>query len=242
MKALLLYEPLFQYLCKLNRLVRGGYAPVYADVRRETMGILAQISMDAEEDPALRDHLRSLKAPMNYVIDGLIVQNKRISFRTRWHEERLGFRKDGLAGDEVFFTENLDPLLNEPPSAIGAERLLVYYVALGLGFQGYYFQSPDKLRDYMKRIHPAVQHWLVETRVDRLVPQAYDFTDQRDLTRPPKLKWMVLLAGLVALILSAVPLYWWLARSVVQHADEQIHLREIHESHQGDPWPVAPLH
>ncbi len=236
MKALQLYEPLFQYLCRLNRLARGGYQPAYADVRREVMGHLADAAMQAEDDPALRDHLRALKTPINYIVDGLIVQNKLLAFRMRWHEERLGFRKDGLAGDEAFFSEHLDPALKEAPTEAGAERLLVYYVALGLGFQGFYFHSPEKLRAYMKSMQPAVRHWLVEDRVDLLVPQAYEFTDRRDLARPPQLRASLLVAGLVALILSAVPLYWWLARTVIQRADEQIHLREIDESHQGQPW------
>jgi len=239
MKALALYEPLFQYLCQLNRLARGGYIPSYAEVRRETMGHLAEISMKAEEDPGLRDHVRALKTPVNYIVDGLIVQNRLLPFRTRWHEERLGFRKDGLAGDEAFFTEHLDPALKESPTAAGAERMLVYYVALGLGFQGLFFNSPEKLRNYMKALQPAVRHWLVEDRVDLLVPQAYEHLDRRDLARPPKLQTGILLAGLVALLLSAVPLYWWLARTVIHRADEQIHLREIGESHQGQRWTPA---
>ncbi|HEV7403949.1 MAG TPA: DotU family type IV/VI secretion system protein [Chthoniobacteraceae bacterium] len=241
MKALQLYEPLFQYLCELNRLARGGYIPSYADVRREVMGRLADVSMKAEDDPALRDHLRALKTPVNYIVDGLIVQNKLLPFRTRWHEERLGFRKDGLAGDEAFFSEHLDPALKETPTMVGAERLLVYYVALGLGFQGFYFHSPDKLRNYMKALQPAVRHWLVEDRVDLLVPQAYDYTDRRDLTRPPKLRGGLVLAGIVALLLCAVSIYAWLAHLVIKTADQQIHLREIGESHQGSPWPSSVL-
>jgi type VI protein secretion system component VasF len=237
MKALQLYEPLLQYLCKLNRLARGGAAPPsYEEVRREVMTLLAEVSVKAEADPVLREHARVLNTPVIYAVDGMVVQNQRLPFRHFWHEKRLGYRKDGLAGDEAFFVEHLDPALKETPTAAGAERLLVYYTILGLGYQGFYTIAPEKLRAYSKAIYPAVKHWLVEDRVDYLVPQAYQYTDRRDLARPPQLKWTVLLAGLVALLLSAVPLYYWLAYTVIDRADQQIHLREISESHQGTPW------
>ena len=176
----------------------------------------------------------------------MIVGNRHLSFSGDglWHEKRLGYSKDGLAGDEAFFVEHLEPALREPATVAGAERLLVYYTALGLGFQGLYFNHPEKLRAYMKAMAPAVRQWLVtdDQPGQFLVPQAYECTDRRNLARPPRLRWPVVAAGLFALGLSAGSLYWWLAHSVIERANEQIHLREISESYQGTPWATPADH
>lgn len=235
MKALLLYDPLLQYLCQVNRLARSGAPLSYGDVRGKIMGLLSAIDQKANEDLALQDHVRHLKTPVNYFVDDVIAQNPRLSFAKRWNTERLGFAKDGLAGDEAFFTNHLDKELQQPPSKVLAERLLVYYVCLGLGFQGYFFNDPERLRNYVRRITAAIRPWLVEDTVDKLMPQAYQYTDTRDFVRPPELRSSILFAGIISLLLAGLPIYAFLAKGLVEKLDNQIHLREINESHQGAP-------
>ena len=235
MKALLLYDPLLQYLCQVNRLARSGAPLSYGDVRGKIMGLLSAIDQKAGEDMALQEHVRHLKTPVNYFVDDVIAQNPRLSFAKRWNTERLGFAKDGLAGDEAFFTNHLDKELQQPPSKQVAERLLVYYVCLGLGFQGYFFNEPDRLRNYVRRISTAIRPWLVDDHVEKLMPQAYQYTDTRDFVRPPELRSSILFAGIISLLLAGLPIYALLARGLVEKLDDQIHLREINESHQGTP-------
>lgn len=236
MKALLLYDPLLQYLCQVNRLARSGAPLSYGDVRGKIMNLLAAIDQKAAGDLALQDHVRHLKTPVNYFVDDVIAQNPRLPFAKRWNTERLGFAQDGLAGDEAFFTNHLDKELQQPPSRPVAERLLVYYVCLGLGFQGYFFNDPDRLRNYMRRITAAIRPWLVENNVDKLLPQAYQHTDTRDFVRPPELRGSIIFAGIISLLLAGLPIYALLARDLVSKLDNQIHLREINESHQGQPF------
>lgn len=236
MKALLLYDPLLQYLCQVNRLARSGAPLSYGDVRSKIMGLLSAIDQKANETPTLQEHVRHLKTPVNYFVDDVIAQNPRLPFAKRWNTERLGFAKDGLAGDEAFFTNHLDKELQQTPSKAVAERLLVYYVCLGLGFQGYFFNEPDRLRHYVRQITPAIRPWLVENTVEKLVPQTYQYTDTRDFVRPPELRSSILFAGIVSLLLAGLPIYAWLAKDLVRKLDNQIHLREINESHQGLPW------
>ena len=235
MKALLLYDPLLQYLCQVNRLARSGAPLSYGDVRGKIMGLLSAIDQKANEDLALQDHVRHLKTPVNYFVDDVIAQNPRLSFAKRWNSERLGYAKDGLAGDEAFFTNHLDKELQQPPSKVLAERLLVYYVCLGLGFQGYFFNDPERLRNYVRRITAAIRPWLVEDTVEKLMPQAYQYTDTRDFVRPPELRSSILFAGIISLLLAGLPIYAFLAKGLVEKLDNQIHLREINESHQGAP-------
>lgn len=232
----MLYEPLLQYLCQVNRLARSGASMAYGDVRGKVESLLNEALRRSEVDPGLQDHVRHLHTPIKYFVDDVISQNNRLSFAKAWHNNRLGYAKDGLAGDEAFFVNHLDQELKQTPSRPLAERLLVYYVCLGLGFQGYYFRDPDRIRSYVRQILPAVRPWVVEGNVQYLLPQAYQYTDRRDFIRPPELRGSLLLAGIVSLLLAGVPLYYWLARGLVNDLKYQIHLREINESHQGRPW------
>ena len=229
MTALRLYEPLLLYVCKVNRLVRNGVPLSFGQVRGEVLGLLGDADARAEEEPGLRDYHRALRAPITYFIDDLFAQG-RYPFAGRWHENRLGYVKDGLAGDEAFF-DYLDEALKKPPSEQLSEQLLVYYTCLGLGFEGFYFNQPDRLRQYMKALEPAIRHYLVDDSVPRLVPQAYEYTDQRDFVRPPELRKALLLAGILCLLLAGIPLFWYLSNQIL--ANEDPALRQIYESHQG---------
>jgi type VI protein secretion system component VasF len=236
MKALLLFDPLLQYLCQVNRLARCGAPLSYGDVRSKVTALLSEIDRRAESDPYLMEHLRILKTPVTYFVDDMMAQNPRLAFAKRWHSERMGFVKDGLAGDDAFFLNHLDPELKKSPSKAVAERLLVYYVCIGLGFQGRYFNEPARLKDYMRQLVPSIRPWLTEDTVERLMPQPYQHTDTRDFVRPPELKKSILLAGICCLLLAGIPLYSLLAKYLVNNLENQIHLREINESHQGAPW------
>lgn len=229
MNVLRLYEPLLQYVCKVNRLVRNGVPLAFGQVRGEVLSLLGEADAQAEEDAVLRDSHRALRAPITYFIDDLFAQG-RYAFASRWHENRLGYVKDGLAGDEAFF-DYLDEAIRKPPSETLSEQLLVYYTCLGLGFEGFYFNQPDRLRAYMRALEPAIRHFLVDDSVPRLVPQAYEHTDQRDFVRPPKLKKALLLAGVLCLLLAGIPLFYYLAKQIL--AGESPELKQIYESHQG---------
>lgn len=241
MIALKLYDPLLQYLCQVNRLARGGAPLSYGDVRGKITSLLAEIDKQAAENPFLRDHVEHLKSPVNYFVDDIISQNPNLAFRERWQMERLGFAKDGLTGDDAFFLNHLDKELKEPPSKALAERLVVYYTCIGLGFQGRFFNEPDRLKDYMRQITPIIRPWLAEDSEERLTPQSYQHTDTRNFVRPPELKKSLLLAGICGLLLAGIPLYFLLARNLVENLEHQQHLREINESHQGTPWSQARL-
>ena len=89
----------------------------------------------------------------------------------------------------------------------------------------------------MKALEPAIRHYLVDDGVPRLVPQAYEHTDQRDFVRPPELRKALLLAGILCLLLAGIPLFCYLARQIL--ASEDPALRQIYESHQG-ARPASP--
>ena len=237
MRALQLYDPVFQYLCHVNRHARNQAPFSYQQVRQELENRLRLVDQQANDDPGLREQVRLLKGPVNYFIDHMIAQS-RLPFARKWLKEAFGYREDGLAGDDAFFL-CLNDELRKQPSADLAERLLVYYVCLGLGFQGGFFNDPGKLQEYMRSLKPAVNRWLLDDSAERLVPQAYEHTNRRNFIRPPKLNRALLLAGLVALLCAGVPLYAWLANDLVTKIAQKDNLREINESRQGTPYGAA---
>lgn len=188
----------------------------------------------AAGDPALREQVRLLKGPVNYFIDHMIAQS-RLPFARKWLKEALGYTANGLAGDDAFFL-CLNDELGKQPSAELAERLLVYYVCLGLGFQGGFFNEPERLVEYMRILKPAVGRWLLDDSTEFLTPQAYEHTDRRNFILPPKLNRALLLAGVAALLLAGFPLYAWLAHDLVGSVAKKDNMREINESRQGSPY------
>src|SRR3954452_16685004 len=102
MKVLELYEDLFQYICRLNRVATTEAQPDYTRVRSEIKTILDDINRNASADVRLRNQADKLELPIIFFVDNVIAtsplksaaqgaQNRRASDRREW------------AGDERFF-------------------------------------------------------------------------------------------------------------------------------------------
>ena len=77
--------------------------------------------------------------PIIFFVDSIIAESK-LSCAGQWHQDRLAYEQNELAGDEKFF-DLLDETLNDP-SPEATERLVIYYVCLGIGFTGWYATQP----------------------------------------------------------------------------------------------------
>ena len=150
--------------------------------------------------------------------------------RKKWHANRLGYHSDGLAGDEAFF-DYLDQTLALSHSEEVAERLVVYYLCIGLGFQGFYFNQPNKLREYMRSIQARSQYIMGLEGINKLVPQAYEHTNTKDFVRPPKENGILLLLALLFLLLTAVSLYFVMYNSIRKEISPDMY--KIIQAHQG---------
>ncbi|MBD3182228.1 hypothetical protein GF312_08045, partial [Candidatus Poribacteria bacterium] len=78
----------------------------------------------------------------NYAVAGFI--DEIIGWESRLEQEFFG---RNVAGEEFF--NKLDKIKEEKRT----EVLAVYYICLVLGFEGMYFRSPQKLQDYINKIH-----------------------------------------------------------------------------------------
>lgn len=202
MTLLELCEPLFQYVCRLNRMARkGGRAEVNL-VRAELKGLLADAKSRASADPVLAMQWDKVELPLIFFIDSMIRESK-LPFASRWDD--LARERNELAGDEKFF-DLLDETLSERGEA-AQERLRVYYTCLGLGFRGWYAGQPEYLRKKMLEINARLRGLTGES--PRICPEAYT-SDDSNLIEPPSRTLAPIVIALVVLVATLLAANAWL--------------------------------
>jgi type VI secretion system protein ImpK len=209
-----LYEPLFQYICMLSRIARkAGGEKIELNALSETIRTqLASIEKNAQSDPLLALQVKKLEMPIIFFVDSMIAESK-LSCAAQWHQNRLAYKQNELAGDEKFF-DFLDETLNDP-SPEATQRLVVFFVCLGLGFTGWYANQPEYLRKKMETIARRISGVMESDRAARLCPEAYQFLDTRNLIEKPTIKIgaIVLMFLALCLVVLAVNFYLFKAGS-----------------------------
>ena len=147
MTLLELCEPLFQYVCRLNRSAEKGCALEIEKVRNEIKRKFEELKQNASADQYLADQYEKVELPLIFFVDFMIKESK-LNFRFDWVE--LARERNELAGDEKFF-DLLDAELADPGNA-ATEQLVIFYTCLGLGFTGVYTGLPDDIRRMMLKI------------------------------------------------------------------------------------------
>jgi type IV/VI secretion system ImpK/VasF family protein len=216
MTLLELCEPLFLYVCRLNRSARKGGTHDYNRVRAEVNAIFEQMRARAATEPRLVGQYPKIERVLIFFVDSLISES-RLPFAREWHRNRKAFELDELAGDDRFW-ELLDETLAEStPEA--TERLAVFYTCIGLGFTGFYAGQPKYQRQKMMQISARLQH-VVDTDVDtRVCPDAYEHVNTADLVQPPAVKLagiaIALIGLIVVLFVSNIFLFKWTSDELV---------------------------
>ncbi|HSI15443.1 MAG TPA: DotU family type IV/VI secretion system protein [Chthoniobacter sp.] len=203
MTLLELTEPLFQYLCMLNRIARnpGGENIGLDALRPLIVDMMAGMKEQAEKEPRLASQYNKMELPLIFFVDSMLAESK-LTLAAQWHKNRMAYERKELAGDEKFF-DLLEETLAEKGSEAD-ERLEVYYACLGLGFQGWYAGQPEFLRKKMHEISIRISRVLDQDQRSRICPEAYQHMDGRDLIERPGLKLItigVAVAGLCLLVL-----------------------------------------
>lgn len=181
MQLVELCEPAFQFICKLNRIGPKGHLD-FMSVRAETKEILAGIAQKAGMDRVQAAVYEKVRLPLLFFIDSMIVESG-IECAVEWDSQRLAYDHNELSGDEAFF-DQLDQILDgaDPDKT---ELLSFYFVCLGLGFTGIYFNQPEIIRDYIARMEPHLRGFLESDLHQRIVPDAYKFTNTANLIAAP---------------------------------------------------------
>src|SRR5215210_6930450 len=101
MTLLELTEPLFQYICMLNRVARnpGGEDVQYDGLRAQILTIFADMKGRAETDERLSAQYKRIEPALVFFTDSMIAESK-LKCAMQWHKNRMAYEQNELAGDE----------------------------------------------------------------------------------------------------------------------------------------------
>ncbi|HUU20639.1 MAG TPA: DotU family type IV/VI secretion system protein [Sedimentisphaerales bacterium] len=195
MTLLELCEPLFQYVCRLNRLSRTGCTLEKDQVRNDIKKILDEMRTQALANRELTSQHEKIELPLLFFVDFMIKESK-LTFAYEWYE--LGRERNELAGDEKFF-DLLDDDLADSSSA-ATERLVIFYTCIGLGFTGVYAGQPENIQRLMSKISARISGMMDADEKSYICPEAYENVDDRDFVEPPSTKLVGIGITLIGLI------------------------------------------
>lgn len=243
MTLLQLTEPLFQYICRLNRLSRhtggskpkgetttflsksGATVPIragsldYAVARAEIKALLEDMMSKAATDLRLSQQARKIELPLIFFVD-LMISESKLPCAAQWNQNRLAYDRQELAGDEKFF-DLLDETLKESGED-AAERLAVFYSCIGLGFTGIYFKQPEFLRKTMLSIAPRIRHLVENDQNARICPETYDGVDTRSLVEPPSSRMVLVSMIFIGFTLAVLISYFVMYRQASKNLNNSI--------------------
>jgi len=190
-------EPLFQYMCRLNRSARQGGAQEIGVLRNDIAGLFEKMQASAGT-AGLSDQFEKLHMPLIFFVDSIISESE-LNVASEWNKTRLAYDRNELAGDEKFF-DLLDETLAEPGEA-ATERLVIFYTCIGLGFTGWYAGQPEYLEKKMREVAGRIRSHMQPDRNSVVCPGAYEHVDGRDLIEPPGHKLVGIAIALVGLVI-----------------------------------------
>jgi type VI protein secretion system component VasF len=236
-----LVEPLFQYVCRLDRAAkRAGPAPAGAPGATSETVFFAKpaqgtapsfagrsLSMDytvvrSEIKALLEDIQQKAAADIRLGAQARQIEMPLLFFiDSIISESKLGFaaqwNQNRLAYErnELAGDEKFFDLVEETlkdSSEDAAERLAVYYLCIGVGFTGIYFRQPEYLRKTMLAIAPRIRHMLDTEQQTRICPENYENIDTRNLVQPPSSKLVIVGILFLCFTVAALLSYVWIYR------------------------------
>lgn len=193
-----LCEPLFLYICRLNRSGRkGGPSFDRSQVRNEIKAIVRAIGERCQE-AGLEAQFAKVRVVLLAFAD-FMIETSNLNFSNRW--QRILHEENNHGGDEQFFTE-LDATLADP-SPEANQRLAVFYSCLGLGFGGMYKDEPQTLNTYIARVASRLGDIMDPDENAKIAPEAYKFTNSTILQTPLAAPLVGATVAVVGLILLA---------------------------------------
>ncbi len=211
MSLLVVCEPLFQYVCRLNRSARKGAQADLMTVRNDILATLEDMEKTAASDPDLIAQFDKVRMPLIFYVDFTIKESD-LEFANQWEEIARDYGEH--AGDEKFY-DLLDETLQENSMAAN-ERLAVFYTCMGLGFTGFYTGQPEYLRRKMTEMAGRIRSMMDVNETVRVCPEAYENVDSSNLISPPGKKIVgigLLTVCLIILVLAVQFTLFYQSRS-----------------------------
>jgi len=231
-------DPLFQAVCRLNRIGRinrgSGSTIEYAQARTEIEEHFEVMARTARGDIALGEQYRKVELPLMFFADSMIAESA-LPFAAKWNNNRLAFGRNEHAGDEKFFTL-LDETLQDTKETAD-ERLAIFYICIGLGFTGGSGGSPEFLRKKMQEIAPRVKAYVDADESAFITPASYQHTNTANLPMPMAASLVPLLIILGGLLLVVVAVNIFTFHSASSELNQSLDQIVAHDPAKTTPQP-----
>ena len=219
-------EPLFQAVCRLNRMGRKGSSIDYSLARAEISDLFEKLTTNARGDIGLSEQYRKVELPLIFFVDSMIVESA-LPFAAQWDRDRLAKARKELAGDEKFF-DLLEETMQETGEA-AAERLAIFYTCIGLGFTGWYNGQPEYLRKKMLEIAPRVKTFVDADETGLITPETYKHTNTSNLPLPMAASLVPLLIILTGTLIMVIVVNIFLFRSTSEELSQALDSIAAHD-------------
>ena len=145
-----LCRPLVRSLCEYWYYACRGVSPDMEVVNHSLREHLILIRERVEDDSRLKREFQKIEQPLLFFID-YTVKEGHFPFREQWTEIARDYNE--LSGDEKFF-DLLSDSLDDPDSS---EQLMMFYLFMGLGFDGCHVDDREYVQRRMKVCAARIQ-------------------------------------------------------------------------------------
>ena len=209
-------DPIFLYVCKLNRIANSGGEMSFNAVRSDVITLLNEARAKASRNKALSDKFASISRPLLMFIDFMSVDSG-INFALEWNENPL-LNEFNASGGTDFRECAKSALKHETDEDI----LRFYFTCIGLG-------CGDKDNELLELSHALKNKAKIYAAKDgRITQAAYDNVDASNFVKPVKAKlWMicsVFIIFMVSVVASLAFMYRESSAGIV-NAVEKINAR-----------------
>lgn len=146
-----LCRPVLLRICEIRQFSRSGAEPDMERVRASILGELAAVREKCAENSADAKDFALIEKPLIFFIDYMIKESG-LGFSRSWRELARDYGE--LSGDEKFF-DMLAETLDDPGSK---DRIEVFFLMMGLGFEGVFRKEPETLERKMKVCAARMDH------------------------------------------------------------------------------------
>jgi type VI protein secretion system component VasF len=136
-------NPVLVCICNYWQYIHIGKHPAKEKFQGDIEFLLADARAKAAKIPALSREYQKIEHSLVFFIDYMVKEGN-FPFGQDW--QVLARRYNELSGDEKFFD-----LMEEALREDSADAASLYYLMLGLGFEGIYRDNPEYLEEALKR-------------------------------------------------------------------------------------------
>lgn len=225
-----LAEPIFQYVCRLNRSAKKSAGQDPAHVRGDLKALFTDARAKAATDLAQAQQWKLAEPALIFFVD-FMIRSSQLPFAMDWEDLAYTELNRETAGDEKFF-DLLDKTLAER-SDTADERIAIFYTCIGLGFTGFYTGQPEYLRKKMLECSSRIRGMIDADPSAKVCPDAYENVNTANLIESPGASLVGIFIALLGLtiVLFVANGYWY--RNSAQLLGEKV--KSISESVQSSP-------